>query len=288
MALGGSRVMQQRRLRAELRRLRESAGYTQKAAAAELDWSTSKIIRIETGASTVSSADVRAMLQFYGINDSAKTGDLIAMARAKEEAAWWDEYKSNYRQEFLEYLAYEDSATRIRQFISFVIPGLLQTDEFMRAFFTGYKESTEWIERSVKVRTRRQLALTPEQGRKALFIIDESALHRWIGGAEVARRQFDHLRQMAKQPNVDIRIVPFSLGMHPGMRASFTILDFAAHDEDTIVSVENPEQDLLVKDNADSTSKYLEIFEQLEEIATPADEIDAALDAVLDRMQLAP
>jgi transcriptional regulator with XRE-family HTH domain len=285
MAQGGSRVMQQRRLRAELRRLRESAGYTQKAAAGELEWSTSKIIRIETGATGVSSADVRAMLHFYGVTDQAKTDDLLAMTRAKEDA-WWNEYRSGYRQEFLEYLAYEDSAAQVRQFISFVIPGLLQTEDFMRAFFTGYMKSDDWIERGVRVRTRRQQILAPEQGKQAQFVIDESALHRWIGGADVIRRQFEHLRRMAKQPNVTIRIVPFSLGMHPGMRASFTILDFAAHDEDTIVSIENPEKDMLVKDDPDSTSKYLETFEQLEEIATSADEIDAALDGVLDRMQL--
>ena len=233
----------------------------------------------------MSSADVRAMLHFYGVQDRAKTDDILAMTRAKEDA-WWDEYRSGYRPEFLQYLAFEDSATRIRQFISFVIPGLLQTEEFMRAFFAGYMHSEEWIERGVKVRSRRQRALAPEQGKEALFIIDESALHRWIGGADVTRRQFDHLRQVAKQPNLDIRIVPFSLGMHPGMRASFTILDFASHDEDTIVSIENPEKDMLVKDDPDSKSKYLEIFETLEEIATPEDKIDAALDAVLDSMRL--
>jgi len=285
MTQGGSRVMRQRRLRAELRRLRASAGYTQKDAATEIGWSTSKIIRIETGATAVSSADVRAMLQFYGVSEQDKADDLVAMTRAKDEE-WWDAYRPNYRPQFLEYLAYEDNATQIRQFISFVVPGLLQTEEFMRAFFAGYMEGEEWIERGVKVRTRRQQGLAPEQGKQAVFIIDESAVQRWIGGAEITRRQFEHLRQMAKQPNISIRIVPFSLGMHPGMRASFTILDFASHEEDTIVSVENPEKDMLVKDDADSTSKYLEIFSMLEEIATPEDEIDSVLDSVLDRMRL--
>src|SRR5262245_6307426 len=93
MAQGGSRVMQQRRLRIELRRLRESAGHTQKTAAAELGWSNSKLIRIETGAQPVSSSDVRAMLHFYGVKDEAKTNDVLAMTRAKAEA-WWDGYQS--------------------------------------------------------------------------------------------------------------------------------------------------------------------------------------------------
>lgn len=285
MAQGGSRVMQQRRLRAELRRLRESAGYTQKDAAAGIEWSTSKVIRIETGASNVSSADVRAMLHFYGVKDLAKTDEILALTRVKDDA-WWNSYSSVYRKEFLEYLAYEDSASQVRQFILFVIPGLLQTEEVMRAIFVGYMNDAERIERAVQVRMRRQQGLAPENGKRGVFIIDESALHRWIGGEEAARSQIEHLRQMAKQPNVDIRIVPFSLGMHPGMRASFTILDFPSHDEDTIVSIENPEKDTLVKDGPNETSKYLEIFAALEEIATPADDIDAALDGVLSRMQL--
>jgi transcriptional regulator with XRE-family HTH domain len=287
MAQGGSRVMQQRRLRAELRRLRESANYTQKAAAAKLQWSPSKIIRIETGASTVSSADVAAMLHFYGVKDETKTNELLAMTLGKAEA-WWDAYHAVYDREFREFLAYEDSATRIRQFISFVIPGLLQTEEYMRALFAAYMKNDEWIERAVEVRKLRQRSLAPEQGKQGLFIIDESAMQRWIGGAQVTRHQFEHLKEMANQPNIDIRIVPFALGTHPGMRSSFTILDFSSHEEDTVVSVENPEKDMLVKDKPDETSEYLEIFEMLEDVATPEDKVDEALDAVLDRMRLDP
>ncbi|MGH3757037.1 MAG: helix-turn-helix domain-containing protein [Actinophytocola sp.] len=277
--------MQQRRLRSELRRLRESAGCTQKAAAAGLDWSISKIIRIETGAVQVSSSDVRAMLHFYGVSDRTKTDDLLAITRAKEEA-WWDAYRSVYRQQFLDYLDYEDSATQVRQVISFVVPGLLQTEDYMRALFEGLSHDEDWIERAVQVRTRRQRILAPEDGKQAWFIIDEAALHRWIGGQEVTRRQFDHLREMAKQPNLSIRVVPSSVGMHPGIRASFTILDFASDDEDTIVSIENPDGVALIKDDFETTSEFVERFSILEDIATPEEESDAALNAVVDRMQL--
>ena len=68
-------------------------------------WSVSKIIRIETGATAVSSADVRAMLHFYGVTEPSKTDDLLAITRAKEDA-WWDDYRMVYRHQFLNYLAY--------------------------------------------------------------------------------------------------------------------------------------------------------------------------------------
>jgi transcriptional regulator with XRE-family HTH domain len=284
MTLGGSRVLQQRRLRAELRRLRESGGHTQKTAAAGLDWSTSKIIRIETGVVQVSSSDVRAMLHFYGVTDPTKTQDLLAITRARDEA-WWDSYRSVYRQQFLDYLAYEDSATHIRQFISFVLPGLLQTEEYMRRLFQGYRDDETWIERAVQARTRRQQILAPGSGKRASFIIDEAALQRWIGGQDVTRRQFEHLRAMAKQPNISIRLVPFAVGMHPGMRGSFTILDFESDDEGTIVSIESLESDA-IEDDLETTSTFLDIFTILEDIATPKQEFDTALDAVVDRMRL--
>ena len=284
MAQGDSRALQQRRLRAELKRLRESANYTQKTVANELMWSTSKIIRIESGATAVSSADVRAMLHFYGVTDPAKTDDLLAITRTKDENAWWDDYRTVYRQQFLNYLAYEDSAKRIRQFISFVVPGLLQTEEYVRALFEGYQKDEEWVERAIEVRKRRQQNLMPKQGKHAWFIIDESALQRWVGGPDATRRQFAHLRIMAAQPNISIRLVPFSLGVHPGMRASFTILEFASG-EDTIVNIESPETDD-IEDNLETASKFFEIFTNLEDIATPADEFEAALDAVVDRMRL--
>ena len=146
-----------------------------------------------------------------------------------------------------------------------MIPGLLQTEEYVRALFEGYQKDEKWIERAVEVRKRRQQNLTPTQRKQAWFIIDESALQRWIGGAAATRRQFDHLRTMAAQPNINISLLPFSLGAHPGMRASFTILEFASN-EDTIVNIESPESDAF-EDNLETTSEFLEIFTNLKEIA---------------------
>jgi transcriptional regulator with XRE-family HTH domain len=285
MAQGGSRVMQQRRLRGELRRLRDDAGHTQKTVAESLGWSISKVIRIETGAVHVSTSDVMAMLHFYGVTDQDKTTNLLAITRAKEEA-WWDSYRSVYKQQFLDFLDYENSAAHIKQYISFVLPGLLQTEDYMRALFEGYMYDEARIERAIRVRAMRQRVLAPARGMQASFMIDEAALQRWIGGADVTRRQLDHLREMAGQPNVSIRVVPFSVGMHPGVRGSFTILEYESDDQDTIVNIESPHNDVLIRDDLETTSEFVESFYALEEIATPADELDKALDDVIDRMRL--
>lgn len=283
MTQGGSRVMQQRRLRVELRRLRERAGRTQKAVADSLNWSTSKVIRIETGAVHVSTSDVMALLHYYGVREN--TEDILALTRSKEEA-WWDAYRPYYKQQFLDFLAYEDSAVRIRQFIGAVVPGLLQTEDYMRALFrSNANYDHERIERAVRVRLRRQEILAPDSGRKAWFLIDESALHRWVGGPEVARTQLTRLKEAARQPNISIRVVPFSAGMHPGMFHEFTIFEFAAEDEDTVVNVEDAES-ALIRDEPEITSTFIESYYVMEDLATPEDELEKVLDRVLEGIRL--
>ena len=128
MAQSTTPVVQQRRLRAELRKAREVTGHTQKQVAEELGWSLSKVIRMETGATTASTADVMALIQFYKIRDDAQAQRLIDVTRSKA-TEWWDEYSEYFDQDFVAFLAYEDAAVSVRQFQTQVIPGLLQTED---------------------------------------------------------------------------------------------------------------------------------------------------------------
>jgi transcriptional regulator with XRE-family HTH domain len=285
MARGGSRAVEQRRLRTELRRLREHAGHTQKAVAERLNWSISKVIRIETGAVRASTSDVRALLHFYELSDPDRTRDLIAITQTNSEA-WWDEYRSFYKQPFLDFLDYEDSAIGIRQYIGSVVPGLLQTEEYMRSIFAYYDYETEQFERAVYMRQRRQKLLDPELGRQTWFIIDEAALRRWIGGREVIVRQLAHLKEMAKRPNVNIQMVPFSVGMHAGIPGGFTIFEIPTTEDEYVLYLETPRHDDIIRDDLETTSEFLESFYRLEEAATPTEELDKVLDDLAESMRL--
>jgi hypothetical protein len=226
-----------------------------------------------------------ALLMFYGVKDKILVDELVAITRAKDEA-WWDQYKSVYKQQFLDFLDYENAAVSIRQFIAFAVPGLLQTEAYTRNLFRAYMDDEERMDRGVRVRMRRQEILAPERGKQVSFVIDEAALHRWIGGREVILNQLEHLRTIAKQPNVSIGIVPFSVGIHPGMRGSFTVLDFASDEQDPIVNIESPHSDVLIRDDLDTTSEFIETFYALEEITAQAGDLDKALDSVIDNMRL--
>lgn len=269
MARRGISVVQLRHLRAELRGLRKSSGYTQKQVATGLDWSLSKVIRIETGASTISMSDLRALLHFYHVVDAERSEELLSIARSKRGTWWWDGYRDFLGPQFLGFLEYEYSATRIREIQSLVIPGLLQTESYARALFQVHHDS-DTAERGVRVRLRRQEILNRADVAELCFVLDESVLHWRVGGREVMAEQLRHLEELNGGSHVKIRVVPFSAGVHTGMGRSFTVLDLAGqddHDIDRIVVVEEPQGDTLVTDDLDSATGYAKSFDEIYESA---------------------
>ncbi len=286
MAQGTTPVVQQRRLRAELRKAREDAGHTQKRVAEELGWSLSKVIRLETGATTVSTSDAMALIHYYEITDRGRIDDLLSVTRARERA-WWDEYSQVYRQQFLNFLAYEDSASRIRQFETLAVPGLLQTADYARAVFRAYLVEESRIDRAVKVRLSRQQLLTRPDSPEAIFMIDEAVIHRQVGGPTVMIEQLTRLKETndLDNPLIGVRIVPFSIGVNPGMKGSFVVFDFPSDEEDSVVNVEEPNSEVLIRDNPETTSNYVEAFLALDELALSRAESTAVLGSVINDLR---
>ena len=119
-----------RRLRNTLRQTRESLGIIQATAAAEMSWSVSKLIRIETGMVTISVNDLKALLPSYRITDPEKVTSLVEMARNSRLSSWTSRYKGIASDVFLTYIGHEDAAVRSYSFQPILVPGLLQTDEY--------------------------------------------------------------------------------------------------------------------------------------------------------------
>lgn len=276
-------VVRQRRLRTELRRIREESGRTQKAVAEALGWSTSKVVRIETGAVAVSTSDVMALLHYYEIKDPDVAEDLVAASRARDEN-WWDEFRSSYNQQFVNFLGYEDSATRIQQYMGLMVPGLLQTEEYARAVFIDYHPDREWVDRSVRIRMRRQELFDRPNCPEVVFILDEAVVHRWIGGPEVMQRQLHRLKDASRHPRISLRFVPFTVGMYAGMQgSSFTIFELPS--SDPVVIVEDPHRDMNL--DVQETGNYIETFLLLQQIACPeGGEVEKIIGSVIDKMRL--
>jgi transcriptional regulator with XRE-family HTH domain len=277
-------VSQLRALRAELRVLRERLDLKQKDVADALEWSLSKIIRIENGPVGISITDLKALLFHYKVVDEARVEELLEMARVSKQRAWWHKYRDVYSAKFLTFLGLESSAIRIRQFQQMLIPGLLQSPEYMRAVLRSYGNPPEIVERGSSVRTQRQQVIIADNGPELYFILDESVLHRIVGDESVMRAQLLHLKKVAERANVTIQIMPFTAGMHRGLASSFEIFQMTEQEDDYAMVIELPHQDRLIEESGEETAEYVSIFVELREAALSEEESMALIDKLLDQL----
>lgn len=286
-------TVRRRRLRNELRKARETAGQTQRDVAKAMDWSQSKLIRIETGAVNISTNDLRALLTHYG-TDADRIEVLVELARAAREVPRWNIYKDVASPEYIAFLGYESSASIIRNFEPLLVPGLLQTEEYAREVTSVLEASApQKVDALVDLRMQRQDIFTRKPAPDLHFIIDEAVLHRLVGGHGVARRQLLRLREMADLPNVTIRIMPFGSGMYPRLRVPYVIFEFADATDESILYLEHPLGEYIVRENSlvDRSGMdpvtYLGVFWQLEQIARKED-LPSTVDHALRRLEGVP
>ena len=277
--------IQRRRLQRDLRRIREAAGQSQRQAADAMDWSLSKLIRIETGSVAISISDLKALLLHYNVDDSAEVERLVEMARAsKDRRAWWNTYRDATSPQYMSFVAYESAASRIFQFEPLLIPGLLQQEDYARALMQAIAGAAtdERVQEWVELRMRRQEEVFERTDPpEIVFVLDEAVLHRRVGGADTMRRQLQHLKHMlATEKNVTIEIIPFSEGAHPGLKGPMVIMQFPDDEDEDILYVENNRGDMISREEEKELIPAHKTFERLREIASrgnPDDIIDEAL-----------
>lgn len=259
-----SPALRRRRLRTELRRARLDAGLTQEAVATAMGWSLSKLIRIENGTNTVSADDLRALAQHYGVTDRGRVAELVALSLAIGERCWWSSYQG-VPQTLLMLIQYEDEASASRHYQDLVVPGLLQTSDYMRASTRQLAPDMPAGQEDlvVEVRLKRQELLNRTHAPQMFFVLDEAVIRRNVGGNDVMRRQLQQLVASADMPNVAIEVVPFAAGLVPGLQAPFVIHEFADASSDDVLYLENPQGGLLSRDNADEILSCREDFERM-------------------------
>lgn len=256
-----------RRLTAELRRLRAQAKLTQRQVAESLDWSPSKVIRLEQGTVRIGVTDLQALLNLYEVTEPAAVAELTRMARESKKLPF-AEYRDVVPAEAVRYFQYEANASIIRQVEPLLVPGLLQVEEYSRAVLEAYRKSSEDADRIVESRKERQELFERSEPPDAFFILDEAVLRREVGGPKVMARQIDHLVRMAQRPGVAIQVVRFSAGAHSAMAGPFVHLEFPAENDPDVIFVENTLGDTLLRDDEDVTADYREQFWVLEDLAT--------------------
>ena len=225
--------------------MREQANLTLEAAAPRLDKTRSSLGRVETGKSRADVHLIRSMMDLYDHYDP----DLLDLAREANRPGWWTKYNIEDRG----FIDMETEAAVSQEFTLVYVPGLLQTEAYMRALFsTGRMRWTETTLRNeVAARLIRQHRLTDEEFPLTFTaIIDEAALRKKVGGAEVMQKQLRHLIECADLPSVSIQVLPDEAGAHIGMDGAYTILTFPDEDPEVLyveyvtggLQIESPEE----------------------------------------------
>lgn len=242
-----------------------------------MDWSLSKVIRIETGAVGISTNDLRALLGLYRIDDAVRIGELIDLARASRQPSWSNKYKGAITPQYLQYIEYEETASSLRIYEPLLIPGILQSEEYATTVIRTLGDpdvSEEIVRARVEVRLRRQQLLERSTPPELDCIIDEAVIRRAIGKQHIAYEQIARLIDFGNRPNINIGIVPFSAGLHRGLLEPFIILEFYEPDDGDVLYLESSRDSIFSHDEAGEITGYREVFEQLRAVSlTPADSL---------------
>jgi transcriptional regulator with XRE-family HTH domain len=236
-------TVRMRRLGSELRKLRENAGYTIDQAAGHLECSPSRVSRIETGKSQPpKQREMRDLLELYGVRDSRTCEALLQLAKEAAQPGWYNQFEDAFPPRFGSYIGLESEASSLRAFDNQLIHGLLQTVDYARAVLSATLpgEAPTTIDRLLELRIARQQILGRKDPSFNLWaIMDENVLRRPIGGTAVMRGQVARLLEASEAPNVNLQVLPFDKGAHPGLDGPFFLLGFPEPTDPDVVYVES-------------------------------------------------
>ncbi|MEO6086568.1 MAG: helix-turn-helix transcriptional regulator [Umezawaea sp.] len=250
-------------LGAQLRRLREAAEISRADAGYSIRGSESKISRLELGRVGLKERDVADLLTMYGVTDQVDREQFLEMVKRSNQPGWWHRFNDLMPDWFQDYVGLEEAATRILTFELQFVPGLLQTEDYARAIASHGRPDSAGpdVDRRVGLRMSRQKILNRPSAPRLWAVVDESVLHRPVGGRQIMLAQFDHLLEMTRQPLVTLQVVPFALSGYAA-EAPFTMLRFGEPELPDLVYIEHLAGALYL-DKRDEVELYSRVFDRL-------------------------
>lgn len=265
----------ERRVFAEIiRRYREQAGIDARDAARRLGWDPHKVYRWERREFTrIPRSEVDDLLSLYGVDDGPTRAELAAIAERARSRGWWQDY-THWQGELA---GLEAGASTVATFDALCVPGLFQTPDYAAVVVAaaGYDEPE--VRSRVAARMRRQEAFFGRDERpKMSAVIDEGALTKVVGSAELMREQVRQLVELATWPGVNIRVVR---GAHAGMAGSFTHLAFVRARSVVYLEAATTASCL---ESSDEVARYEEVYDRLLSTALPVDESVLYMASIVD------
>jgi transcriptional regulator with XRE-family HTH domain len=262
-------IVAKRRLARRLAVHRVRAGMSVNEASDKLGWSRGRLNRFEANQwRQPDPSHIRDLARIYGASDQERDEleDLVARSRVR---LWWQEPEKEKDKVFSnEFAGFENDAARISVYMPLVIPGLLQTRAYAQALLAVGPTSPPWRERALAARMRRQHILDRADGtapRLVAVITEASLMYRW-GSQDDRRGQVAHLAAMSRRPSVEVRLLRFADGPHPGMISPFNIFDFPDDEDPSVVYLET-DTGIQEVTKADEVDAYRQTFARIRDAA---------------------
>ncbi|MFF2923000.1 helix-turn-helix domain-containing protein [Streptomyces celluloflavus] len=273
MPAGGRPTVRSRQLGAALKRYREAAKLDQQHAAEHIVGSKAKISRIETGQVSARPGDVRLMLELYGVEDRDVYRRLEQLARDSNKRGWWLNFPWAIKDEgFADFVTLETDATYIRAWQPLFIPGLLQTDDYIKALMSLSLtvHSPEMVDEAVAIRQARRKTIE-ESGAQFAAVIWEPALTAPMPSRKVHREQLLHIHNVAQRRNVSIQVLPVSEWQAAHLSSHFVMFNFGPEPAPQAVAYDTTTSSVLFEDPEDMAT-HAQIFETLRSAALTPDQ----------------
>jgi transcriptional regulator with XRE-family HTH domain len=260
-----------------LARVRRAAKLTGQQLGKLAGMSQAKVSRIETGAVSVDPKDVQILAQALKMSREEESRLVERAARSHNRMTDWQPTQANVVDRQLEFVRMEAETRTFRVFQPAVIVGLLQTSEYARAILSRFQldliasrtgEAPGVVSEAVSARVRRHEVLA-DRRKHFHFVMTETVLNNRVCRPTDMLAQIDRLREVSKQDNVTLGIIPADAPLSIPTYHGFELLD------DRYVMVDLYNTTMLSHGRAD-TSLYRQVFDNLEERVTA--EVDEMLD----------
>lgn len=263
MAGNTRRTTKARVFGAELRAIREASGLGLRGLAKLLETSHATVSRWETGARRPGLAEVAAYLQ--AVRAPAEVRErLLGVAGEPDAPRWLSIGMPEQPRQLATLLEIEREAARITTVSPLLVPGLLQTADYVREIMISADVPGTEIDTRVAVRLGRRNTITRKEPAHLTAYVGEVALRQIIGSSEGMIDQLRELLKLAEQPNIELRVLPIRTGWHAGLEGPFSMFEF--EDREPVISIDNRVSALYL-DEPEDVSAYRCALPRVEQMA---------------------
>ncbi|MDX8031604.1 helix-turn-helix transcriptional regulator [Lentzea sp. BCCO 10_0856] len=250
---------------------------THRQIAENLDWDESKLSDMVRGKGGVSEAEVLQLLAFCRV-PPAETRHLITLYRETRENGYLQTPAEGWPDKMRVLIEQERLANVITVWSMNLIPGRLQTSDYMRAVVAGgVRDDSVDYEKVITTRlARRELF---HWSREFVFFVHEQALRLPVGSPDVMKDQLLHLLGMEQRSYITIRVVPTAMGAHAGLSGSFMQLRYEKFEP--VVFIESQTSGLFLEDKA-SLAIYAKALKLLDRQAMDAVQSKELITSILN------